>query len=226
MRHKRPPAQYAPGFQRCPSFTLIELLITLAILGVLAGIILPVVTAGRERGKLARCMSNVRQLHLAFSLYAQDHNGFLPPYQNGMYRRVGVEGGPSAPVPEHGEQLVRVLNPYIRSEGIWFCPRDPFARTDSTEGFIRHQFSSYRVNVSLGLTTVTGDTPDADGPSFLSRVFRQSNAAEIALLTDGLWPDDPSPDAVEPLYSHQGRFVVLYLDGHAATCARSGMPHL
>ena len=64
----------------CPSaaFTLIELLTVIAIIGILAAILLPVVGRVRESAKSARCVSNLRQVGVAIHAYVQDNKGILP----------------------------------------------------------------------------------------------------------------------------------------------------
>jgi general secretion pathway protein G len=59
-------------------FTLVELLIVIAIIGVLAAIVLPVVGRMRESADQAKCVSNLRTLSAALLLAAGENNGILP----------------------------------------------------------------------------------------------------------------------------------------------------
>lgn len=59
-------------------FTVIELLVVIAIIGVLSGVLLPVIISSKESAKSAGCQSNLRQLYLAFELYADNWNGMFP----------------------------------------------------------------------------------------------------------------------------------------------------
>ncbi len=58
------------------AFTLVEILIVLAIIGILAAILLPVLANAREAGRRAACASNLKQIGLGLQLYAQDHRKF------------------------------------------------------------------------------------------------------------------------------------------------------
>src|SRR5690625_3224655 len=67
---------------RNKGFTLIELLTVIAIIGILASILIPVVGKVRESAKTAACTSNLRQLGLGIHLYAADHDEKTPPNSN------------------------------------------------------------------------------------------------------------------------------------------------
>ncbi|HEX7862773.1 MAG TPA: DUF1559 domain-containing protein [Verrucomicrobiae bacterium] len=59
-------------------FTLIELLVVIGIIGILAGLLIPALSKARERGRAIRCVSNQKQIGVAFQLYVEDHQ-FMPP---------------------------------------------------------------------------------------------------------------------------------------------------
>src|SRR4029077_12682004 len=54
-------------------FTLIELLVVIAIIGILASLLLPTLARARDKGKTAKCTSNLRQLGMAAMLYDEDY---------------------------------------------------------------------------------------------------------------------------------------------------------
>lgn len=65
--------------RRQSGITLVEVLVTMAIIGVLIGLLLPAVTAARSAARKAQCNNNLKQLALAVQSYHQRHNA-LPPY--------------------------------------------------------------------------------------------------------------------------------------------------
>lgn len=86
-------------------FTLIELLAVMAVIGILAALLLPVLSQAKEKGRSISCRSKLKQLDMAATLYAAEHQDQLPP-------RLLI---PLWPLP---------LQPYYRDVAILKCPTE------------------------------------------------------------------------------------------------------
>lgn len=101
-------------------FTLIELLITIAIIAILAGVLLPALNAAREKGRAAVCIGNIRQINTAAVSYAGDFNDHLPPQNNVIINNV------THPTIRNKLYLYMDGKEFSSSQkGAWFCPSYP-----------------------------------------------------------------------------------------------------
>ena len=89
------------GSRQSDGFTLLELLISIAIIAILAGLTFPALSGARTKAKRAQCMNNLRQLAMGSLSYANDHeNGYLTPQRtpmdqdlNWLQQQLGGVGG-------------------------------------------------------------------------------------------------------------------------------------
>jgi prepilin-type N-terminal cleavage/methylation domain-containing protein len=68
---------------RKPGFTLVELLVVVAVLAIIAAILLPLFAQAREAARLTTCLTNLHQLALAHRMYVEDHDDILPGWSFG-----------------------------------------------------------------------------------------------------------------------------------------------
>lgn len=105
--------------RRRRGFTLIELLVVIGIIAVLIGILIPVLSAARSRGRMTACSNNLRQLMLAMRSYL-DANADLYPYASFMPSMTPdpIEDGPAI-------YIADVMSPHMGAEAKAFaCPAD------------------------------------------------------------------------------------------------------
>ncbi len=103
-------------------FTLIELLVVIAIIAILAAILFPVFARAREKARQTSCLSNMRQLGLAFLQYVQDADARFPGNLDANAN--GVVEYPADACCLERDRWVVITQPYIKSLQLIYCPSE------------------------------------------------------------------------------------------------------
>lgn len=213
---------------RSRGFTLLELLAVIATIAILAALLLPVLSKAKIKAQRTVCLSNMRQLGVAWAAYKEENLGLL--VQSYTNADAWVLGNMRNPIEMDDTNLLMQgkLYPYVRNPGVYHCPGD---RGVPLGGQLLPSVRSYSMNCFMGgrdasvgpvPATAVGYTPfftkDSDLPSTANLwVFIEEDERSI---NDGFFITDPTAHIwfdfpANSVQRHGHSYTLAFADGHA-----------
>lgn len=200
-------------------FSLIELMVVIAIIVILAGILFPVFSTVRAKARRTRCEYNLNQLGHALKLYADDYGGYLPSYSQSHPSWQNGLSDPQKNDPQPGLVITwdMSIQEHLKNWDVLSCPDNPFRR--DARAFALTAYSQRHV-VRGGMLYFLGE-----------RIEKIPNGTQVVLLFEkgqnlpGSWGDamgenvwqshgsESQPGYSEKMFHLKGKNF-LYVDGH------------
>ena len=204
-------------------FTLIELLVVIAIIAILAAILFPVFAKARDKARQTRCINNLKQCGMAFSMYAQDYDGWVHYY-----------GYPGPGYLSEVWSGILYKNDYVKSLDVFVCPSwkpNYWLNKNDLRNFNTYGFNYRQVEFLTKyyyMSTVSG------GNWRYFNIYKVDKPAQFILLADSLGVDGSATVGNRQAYMfslssgearihirHNGLASIAFVDGHVAACDKA-----
>ena len=236
------PAQSRPKLFRTPcGFTLIELMVVLAIISILASLLMPTLSLAKEKARAIVCVNNLKQIGISLHIYADDHSDYLVPAE---YNK--INGAPF----QEGWPTILTLGKYLDAprsasfnqlplgKSVFRCPSgmnqvyafNPASR-DDREGAKAYPYVSestgtkFYVDCWYGINAGTGDNrwpflrvPLDSGKTVLNKMASVAPfASSMPAVFDGFWVHNGKDERVNARHTKNTRTNLSFFDGSASS---------
>jgi prepilin-type N-terminal cleavage/methylation domain-containing protein len=227
------------GLKPSVGFTLIELLIVVAIIAILAALLLPALTRGKDKARRIQCTNNEKQLIVTWILYASDYHEMLVP--NGGNSSMGATTSPFLWVMggNHGDNQTLVNSnylissryalyaPYLQTATVYKCPADR-AEWKWNSMPLQNELRSYAMNSYVAVTSAMTEEPLSILPGY--KVYKKMDSLNADFPVKRFIYGDVHPNSIcTPGYgvsmnvdtwihfpsALHGPGVFTFADGHA-----------
>lgn len=195
------------------NFTLIELLITIAIIAILAAMLLPALNQARDRGKMAKCTSNLKNIGLSAFQYANDNKDFFPLALNRTipaFRYLIAYDYLDVRLMDCPSDVTRKASTSFGSGDFYPYSWRKYKNTYINQGYLWNIYSGY-INPSNEIIYEPWMLGKQKHPSFDHLVFDGDSGAHSNGFYHGV-SNGISSAIYDPRHSGQGN--VLFADGH------------
>jgi prepilin-type N-terminal cleavage/methylation domain-containing protein len=176
------------------AFSLVELLVVIAVIAILASLLLPVLGKAKDKAHAVQCLSNLRQLGFCWQMYATDHADHIVPntsFHDGAVplgrENTWVQGWLDAErfVPDNTNQVhlrESHLWPYHGALGIWRCPADKSTTAIPETGQVLARVRSVSLNKWLNCDKPWHDGSGGEGFKVVRKTTDLANPAPVSTL--------------------------------------------
>ncbi|MBI4027138.1 MAG: prepilin-type N-terminal cleavage/methylation domain-containing protein [Verrucomicrobia bacterium] len=206
---------------RQTAFTLVELLTVIAIISILAALLMPGLKSARESGRRIKCLSQLKQISLAFNLYAQDNRDFYPPYGStvspGVYRYFTEKIKPYlSDIPETDA---------TREPIIFRCPSDQRPLAPLFQTWVIDTYGNMGLT---GLNDVLWRVSSGGWVDYSFTIGTLTKPAETLLCSDHYawlyWGPAHINNPLQQDFRHGNGINALFADGHVAYLTKAMVP--